>query len=84
MRQPDAKMTDEDRITAKDGYSARPSLYRALGVTLIAVVMWVSDVPRSSTALLGGLVAAAWVTHAAARRREASNRAALMISQARD
>lgn len=58
-----------DELLARDGYSPRPPLYRALALALIGLVFVLIDGPRPFAVLLG-LAAAGEYGRYAHRRRD--------------
>lgn len=47
---------------ARDGYSTRPALFRAVGATVLLGVVVIGGMPRPTIAIMGALVLAQWGT----------------------
>lgn len=57
-----------DDFLAKDGYSERPPLFRALGLSLISLVLALADGPRYMVVLLAAGAGLEYVRFALRRR----------------
>jgi hypothetical protein len=64
-------MNDDER-EVRDGFSARPSLLRALALSILLIVLFAVDGLSGPIGILSGLTTVAWLAHGRARARERS------------